>query len=40
MREYPEKLTPVTEALVAHLRSLTEGVKVERDEQISGPVAI
>lgn len=40
MREHPEQLTPVTEGLVARLRSLTEGVEVGRDERIEGPVAL
>ncbi|HEU4557290.1 MAG TPA: type II toxin-antitoxin system PrlF family antitoxin [Longimicrobium sp.] len=40
MREYPDKLAPVTVGLVARLRALTEGVEVGRDEQIEGPVAL
>lgn len=40
MREHPRNLAPVTQGLVARLRSLTEGVEVGRDEKIEGPVAL
>ena len=40
MVAHPERLTPVTESLVARLRRLTEGVEVGKNERIEGPVAL
>jgi prlF antitoxin for toxin YhaV_toxin len=40
IEDRPERLVPVTRELVARMRRLTSGVKVNPDEPIEGPVEL
>lgn len=40
MTEHPENLMPVTQDLAARFYGLTEGVVVDVDERVEGPVAL